>query len=38
MGGDSVPDVPVAGAVEAMSNHPELSIVLVGPTDQIEAE
>jgi glycerol-3-phosphate acyltransferase PlsX len=38
MGGDSVPDVPVAGAVEALSNHPELSIVLVGPTDQIEQE
>ncbi|MDE0960257.1 MAG: phosphate acyltransferase PlsX [Planctomycetota bacterium] len=38
MGGDRVPCVPVAGAVEALSNHPDLTVVLVGPADQIEAE
>ena len=36
MGGDQAPDVPIAGAIRALSEHPDLEVVLVGPKDQIE--
>jgi glycerol-3-phosphate acyltransferase PlsX len=36
MGGDQAPGVPIAGAIRAVSEHPELEVVLVGPTDLIE--
>ena len=38
MGGDAVPETPVAGAVRAAREFPELEIVLVGPRDQIEQQ
>ena len=36
MGGDRVPQVPVAGAIQALSNHSDLDLILVGPCDRIE--
>jgi 2-phosphoglycerate kinase len=36
MGGDQAPGVPIAGAIRTVSEHPELEVVLVGPTDLIE--
>ncbi len=38
MGGDRVPQVPVAGAIQALSNHSDLDLILVGPCDRIEQE
>ncbi len=38
MGGDHAPGPIVTGAVEVVSEHPDLTVVLVGDRDQIEAE
>ena len=38
MGGDHAPGPIVAGAVEAVGDQPELTVVLVGDQAQIEAE
>ena len=38
MGGDFAPGPIVAGACEAVGDHPELTVVLVGDRDRIEAE
>jgi glycerol-3-phosphate acyltransferase PlsX len=38
MGGDFAPGPIVAGALEAVSDLPELTVVLVGDSDRIEAE
>ena len=38
MGGDYGPSVTVPGALAAVANHPQLSIVLVGDPDQVRAE
>ncbi|MEE2856040.1 MAG: phosphate acyltransferase PlsX [Planctomycetota bacterium] len=36
MGGDQAPAVPIAGAIRAVSEHPDLEVALVGPSDLIE--
>ena len=36
MGGDYAPEVPVQGAVEALQENTNISIVLVGRTDAIK--
>lgn len=36
MGGDQAPAVPIAGAIRAISEHPDLEVVLVGPSDLIK--
>ncbi len=38
MGGDLAPAPIVVGACEAVVDHPELTVVLVGDRDRIEAE
>ncbi|HIA27783.1 MAG TPA: phosphate acyltransferase PlsX [Planctomycetes bacterium] len=38
MGGDSAPASPVAGAVDALSLHSDLEVLLVGPEEQLKAE
>ena len=38
MGGDFAPGPIVTGACEAVSDHPELTVVLVGDRERIEAE
>ncbi|WP_422926841.1 phosphate acyltransferase PlsX [Singulisphaera sp. PoT] len=38
MGGDFAPGPIVTGAVEVVSEHPDLTVVLVGDQEQIEAE
>ena len=38
MGGDSAPGPIVAGAVEAVRDQPELTAVLIGDRERIEAE
>jgi len=38
MGGDHAPGPIVTGAVEVVSEHPDLTVVLVGDREQVEAE
>ena len=38
MGGDFAPGPIVTGACEVVGDHPELTVVLVGDRDRIEAE
>ena len=38
MGGDFAPGPIVTGACEAVADHPELTVVLVGDRERIEAE
>ncbi len=38
MGGDFAPGPIVAGACEAVHDHPELTVVLVGDREKIETE
>lgn len=38
MGGDYAPEVPVQGAVDALKDNQEISIILVGKTEEIKAQ
>ena len=38
VGGDHFPDVPVQGAIQALKEHPDLEILLVGPEETIKQE
>ena len=38
VGGDHFPQIPVAGAIRALEENPELEILLVGPKELIESE
>ena len=38
MGGDNAPAAVVLGAVNAVNNHPEIEVTLVGMPDKVEAE
>lgn len=38
MGGDFAPEVPVQGAVEALNDNQEISIILVGKTEEIKEQ
>lgn len=38
VGGDHFPQIPVAGAIRALGENPELEILLVGPKELIESE
>lgn len=38
VGGDFVPESPVKGAIEAVNENPDLTVILVGPQDVVEAE
>ena len=38
MGGDNAPAAPVRGAVEALQNHPDMEVILLGDEGQIRKE
>lgn len=38
MGGDYAPEVPVQGAVDALKDNQEISVILVGKTEEIKAQ
>ena len=38
MGGDYAPEVPVQGAVDALKGNQEISVILVGKTEEIKAQ
>ena len=38
MGGDYAPEVPVQGAVDALKDNQEISIIMVGKTEEIKAQ
>lgn len=38
VGGDFFPESPVKGAIEAVTSNPDLTVILVGPKELVEAE